>query len=491
MNRSLTPIAAAVALCFSSTAAVPADLSSVIGRRYQPITIQGPAQTTDRQPNAGHGVDSTAGAEWSRQPASHQHLPRTLPQDAPPAPRPFEPFRKVGFDGLNPFGPPRLIKVNDFDPTRLSPTDGVSVSQQPAPGAGTPQDLDVFVDTDVEPAPRATTPIPERRPAPPVAMPAQPAAQPVATQPIQQAPAALPQFGDLPLAAAPAPSAPGPVPAPAMINVDQRLAQLPPPPPSSPTGDRQTQAPQVGMASPRNLVVRTGQNQIIEVARFHLSRLVVPFAQPVIRTTSSADIEAKGQVLYISPQDDQPIALHITQEGNELQALVLTLLPKSIPPREVRISLTQEEAEVARGPVTPNTEAQQWETRHPYVTTIMRLLTATAEGKVPPGYRFRRYTHGDPAVFCADPNLKISPLQILEGHNLSLTVASVKNISEQDVTINELACHVPGVAAVSAYPRPFLRPGQVSELYVVNRKYPETASSRVRPSVIDPDYLRR
>lgn len=480
MNRTLTPIAAAVAACIASTSAIPADLAQVIGRRYQPIHLESVAPSKVARSIVSEQDSSESAIGWGG-PVSGQSpvsaLPGTRRQDTPPPPRPFNPYKKVSLDVLNPFGPARLIKVNDFDPTRVSPSDGVPSATQP-PAPSTPPDLELLFDEETAGVTRPTTPIPERRARiEPASAPQSPAAPPPPPKP-----GAIPQFGDLPLAVSPA-MAPAPASTPPMVNVESRLSQMPPPPPDS--------APQVAMSSPRNLVVRTGQNQIIEVSRFHLSRLVVPFSMPVIRTTSSADIEAKGQVLYISPQDDQPIAIHVTQDGNELQALVLTLLPKAIPPREIRISLSPEEAATVASAVTPNTEAQQWETRHPYVTTIMRLLTATAEGQVPPGYRFRRYTHEDPTVFCADPNLKISPLQIVEGHNLSLTVSSVKNVSNQDVTINELACHVPGVAAVSAYPTPFLRPGQVSELYVVNRKYPETASNRKRPSVIDPDYLRR
>ena len=294
---------------------------------------------------------------------------------------------------------------------------------------------------------------------------------------------ALPNFSDLP------------------IGVDAPHAGSRPPPRAFPSPGTVT-VPLGALAAPgstspapsstdHNITVGAGKNQIIEVARFHLNRLVTPIQNPVIRTTSTAQVDIQSDVIYVAAVDDQPIALYITGEGNEDLAIVLTLIPRAIPPREVRLSFSGEEA-FAIGPASPQPrpEAQSWEQRQPYVNTIMGLLRSAAGGDVPPGYRLRRHTVKDPAVFCSDPFLQVEPVQILEGHALSLTVSAVKNISQSDITINELQCHLPGVAAVSAYPTPFLRPGQSAELYVVNRKYVESKAARTRPPVIDPDYLR-
>lgn len=240
-------------------------------------------------------------------------------------------------------------------------------------------------------------------------------------------------------------------------------------------------------ADSRPLTVIPGMNQIIEVSRFHLNRIVSPIRNPTVRTTSTAQLSIKGDVIYVAAVDDQPIALYVTNEDTEAIAIVLTLIPKSLPPREIRLALRDEDLPHSVG---PNPSAQNWETKQPYVNTIMGLLRAAALGEVPPGYKLRRHTTKDPAVFCSDPYLRVAPVQILEGHSLSLTVSAVKNISHRDITIDELQCHLPGVAAVSAYPSPHLRPGQATELYVVNRKYPTTNPARTRPPVIDPDYFR-
>lgn len=234
------------------------------------------------------------------------------------------------------------------------------------------------------------------------------------------------------------------------------------------------------------ITVTPGVNQIITVARHHLTRVVTPIFKPAIRTSSSADIDPRGSVLYISPRDDRPIELFITQQGIEEPAIAVTLLPKAVPPKEVRLRLTDDSAIN----FTANASAQNWEQEQPYVSTLRSIMRSLAQGAVPPGYALRRHTGRDPAVFCADPYLKVTPVQVVEGHNLIVTVSSAKNIAGRDITINELQCQLPAVAAVAAYPTPFLRPGQATELYMVHRRLPEKPSARSRPSVIDPDYLR-
>lgn len=265
---------------------------------------------------------------------------------------------------------------------------------------------------------------------------------------------------------------------------------LPPPPPQVSAGERiigeGASTLLAETIEAETITVIPGVNQLITVSRNHLTRLVTPIFQPRVRTSSSADIDPKGSVLYIKPNDDRPIELFITQKGVENPALAITLIPKAVPPKEVRLRLEDD----AQLNFTSNASAQNWEEEQPYVSTLRGIMRALAQGSIPPGYALRRHTGRDPAVFCADPYLKVTPVQVIEGHNLIVTVSSAKNIASRDITINELQCQLPAVAAVSVYPTPFLKPGQSSELYMIHRRVPDKSPSRQRPAVIDPDYLR-
>lgn len=379
-----------------------------------------------------------------------------------------------------------ILGDDDFDPTSLSPTSPARVDDllDPPPSAFAPADepqqpqADLFDSAPIIASPAADSEL--------VPIPPRPRKSADQTPPDAGLPtSAIPNFNDLPIGVDSAANDQNPAPSrfPGVGSVPVSPFALTAPPLNQDSSKQ--------LVTDQTMTVAAGTNQIIEIARFHLNRFVTPIQNPVIRTTSSAQIDIQADVIYVAAVDDQPIALYITSEGNEALAIVVTLIPKSIPPREVRLQLRPEDV-IAIGPSANQArpEAQQWEQRQPYVNTIIGLLKSAASGSVPPGYRLRRHSVKDPAVFCSDPFLQVEPVQIMEGHSLSLTVSAVKNISQGDVTINELQCTLPGVAAVSAYPTPFLRPGQSAELYVVNRKYVPTQAARTRPSVIDPDYLR-
>ncbi len=266
-------------------------------------------------------------------------------------------------------------------------------------------------------------------------------------------------------------------------------AVLPPPPPAG--SERVIRDPAAkpdtpSTLGPETITVTPGVNQLVPISRLHLNRIVVPIYQPVIKTTSDAAIESKGSVLYVKAESDSPIAIYLSRNEDDQQAIVLTLMPSYIPPREIQITTTAE----AATSFAAGAAAQNWETEQPYVNTVRAVMRTLAQGAIPPGYQLRRHTIKDPAVFCSDPYLRITPIQVIQGANLIVTVSAIKNISTRDVEINEQSCQLPGVSAVAAFPTPYLRPGVSSELYVVHRRLDTKAPSRARPSVIDPDYLR-
>ena len=59
-----------------------------------------------------------------------------------------------------------------------------------------------------------------------------------------------------------------------------------------------------------------------------LVRVVTPFADPVVRTTSLAQIEPNENVLYVVPGDDQPIAMFISEGTKEASSIDVTLTPR-------------------------------------------------------------------------------------------------------------------------------------------------------------------
>ena len=74
--------------------------------------------------------------------------------------------------------------------------------------------------------------------------------------------------------------------------------------------------------------------------------------------------------------------------------------------------------------------------------------------------------------------------QFLLGHNLSVFVGVVTNISFHPVEVDEQMCGGWDVAAIAAWPKTMLEPGESTELYVAKKYQPHTTSASKRPSLI-------
>src|SRR5690606_36848499 len=91
--------------------------------------------------------------------------------------------------------------------------------------------------------------------------------------------------------------------------------------------------------TPETVRVSPGVNELLPVALGHLNRIVTPFEHPVVTTVSNAQTQTKGRVVYVAPADEAPVTLYLTPGDNPEFALSLTLIPKRIPAREIRLSL--------------------------------------------------------------------------------------------------------------------------------------------------------
>ena len=97
--------------------------------------------------------------------------------------------------------------------------------------------------------------------------------------------------------------------------------------------------PQATSVAPQQLKVTPGINELIPIAVGHLNRLVTPFDNPVVTTTSQATTSTHGKIVYVATADETPVTLYITPGDNQDIALSLTLIPKRIPAREIHLSL--------------------------------------------------------------------------------------------------------------------------------------------------------
>ena len=232
------------------------------------------------------------------------------------------------------------------------------------------------------------------------------------------------------------------------------------------------------------LSVKPGENQIVPISMGHLNRIVTPFGDPQVTTTSAATTEVRDNVVYVGTDGDAPVTMFITHKGSEAEAISLTMVPQRIPPRELFIEM---EGSAARAGLYGNSKAERWETQQPYVATVRDLLSAIALGETPQGYTLHELGAGDPQPSCLQEGLEFSFAggQVIGGHNLKVTVGIAQNIADRPVEFNESNCGAWDVAAVSAWPRNVLNPGQKTEIYVVTRNELRTSKpANGRPSLL-------
>jgi conjugal transfer pilus assembly protein TraK len=135
---------------------------------------------------------------------------------------------------------------------------------------------------------------------------------------------------------------------------------------------------------PKTVTVSPGTTAIVEVAIDHLNRIVTPFAAPQVRTVSQATTQVDGNAIYVATATEEPVSLFITEAGDTATALSLTLAPRHIPPREVRLVLAGGNLVRTAAP-TPRPRDTAAPGDQPYVEHLAALFRALAQNQVPAG----------------------------------------------------------------------------------------------------------
>lgn len=260
------------------------------------------------------------------------------------------------------------------------------------------------------------------------------------------------------------------------------------------------------------IALTPGQNELIPIAINMTNRIVTPFRNPEIISTSltggsaksgnCGEICVKGNVIYVSTDKSTPSSMFITEQGSEEQALSVTMIPREIPPREVFLEIAGgSTAQLNKNPGMvandsmreDNYEAESFERSMPYVETIRTMLREVALGKIPFGYSLGSVRGARNIPSCKQPGLAFDFLngQRLTGHNLDIYVGTAKNITKETIIFEETSCGNWGAAAVATWPLHVLNPGQSTEVYVVMKEARKIIEAPERPYLIRPQFNNR
>lgn len=239
-------------------------------------------------------------------------------------------------------------------------------------------------------------------------------------------------------------------------------------------------------APPAAITVQSGRNTTFSVALFHANRIVIPFRNPEVRTSSTSLITVEDGVLYVTTQTEDPIGLFVFDKSDPAEAISLTLMPQAIAPVSVTISLQgwvppQHDFSVQANPAT----ARGFETEDPYVAMLKTLFKELASERVPEGYGLSGLTERYPFMpACSIPGTHIVPVQLVEGVEVTAIVARVTNTSYQQIEVNESACVSDRMLGAATWPTSTLGPGESAELYLAIKSPLPNEGRKERPSVV-------
>ena len=258
---------------------------------------------------------------------------------------------------------------------------------------------------------------------------------------------------------------------------------------------------QVSINAEPVIAMRPGQNVFIPISREHPNRLLTPFKNPQVISTSlrggkkgeCGEVCVRDDVIYITTDSPSAVTAFITEKGHEDIAFSVTMVPQAIPPREVRFTLPTDIMERLNSRAitgASSKKAQAWETSQPYVETIRSALRGVALGEVPSGYNMRKIRVTDALPTCKHPGLdfKWDGGQLLEGYNLDIYVGVIKNITDGPIEFRNQNCGGWRTAAVTSWPLTVLKAGQQTEVYVVVKRQDETPSELIRKPLIPREY---
>ena len=226
-----------------------------------------------------------------------------------------------------------------------------------------------------------------------------------------------------------------------------------------------------------------GVNELVPVAIGHLNRLVTPFDQPRVRTTSDAQTQVQGNVVYVATDQEVPVSLYITPAEQEAPALSVTLVPRRIPPREVTLKL---DATATPPSVLVSRRAAAWESSQPYVDSLRALLRQLALNQLPQGYDIRRLRPGEAGTYCqqAGVRFEFGDGQVLNGHYFRVLIGRALSASDAPTALDETGCRAADLAAVAFWPRAVLAADEQTEVMLVLRRHRETSVLSRRPSLV-------
>jgi conjugal transfer pilus assembly protein TraK len=235
----------------------------------------------------------------------------------------------------------------------------------------------------------------------------------------------------------------------------------------------------------QTITVEPGVNEIIQIAVGHPNRIVTPFKAPRVVTTAAASVETSANVIYVAPSGPALITMFLTETGDESVSISLTLQPRQIPPRELRLELP---AGVFLPKTVRDKRPHHAAKDRTYVARAGAMFDQLARGQVPLDAAFSDQAP-PPYPLCAVENgfeVSFATGQYLLAESMEVYVGLVRHGGDAAAAFQEPWCYSEGVVAVALWPSTRLAPGEFAEIYLARAlAAPEPSNSQGRrPSLL-------
>lgn len=235
-----------------------------------------------------------------------------------------------------------------------------------------------------------------------------------------------------------------------------------------------------------------GRAEILPMATGHLNRIETPFSQPEVRTSaepSAINVQFDQNFVYVSVT--QPVTLFIHEKGHPDPAIVVSLVPQLIAPRQVKFTLPPSTMETVRknaaslaattarasgaaptGPAANSRGVRRASPQAAATNTLAHLIQTFAQGRIPRGFRQVSLQGYDPAAFCGGASgVSFSFRQGAAIASNDYIIVRGMASSGTRTTLDERKCaRHPDTLAVAFNPRTIIGPDQPTDFFVLIRR---------------------
>lgn len=234
-----------------------------------------------------------------------------------------------------------------------------------------------------------------------------------------------------------------------------------------------------------------GRAEIMPMAMGHLNRIETPFNDPMVRSAAAADamtIEFDQNFVYVAVT--QPVTLFIHEKGYPDPAIVVSLVPQRIAPRQVRVTLpstamreVQQHAATVKannaprkpaaesGPKANSAGVRREPEPRAATNTVAHMVQDFSQGKLPAGFVNISLEGFEAAAFCSHAGVRFS---FRQGAGIaSNEYIIVRGMAEASKTteLNEQWCaRHPQTLAAAFAPRTQIGPNHPADFYVMIRR---------------------